>query len=95
MSEFLFSLRIALALDCSETTVQLAPGDRLTFLSDGIVEAQSAKGELFGFDRTCEISSYSADEIAGAARRFGQQDDITVLTLTYTPAEVLQQISKS
>lgn len=71
---------------CSETTFQLAPGDKLTLLSDGIVEAQSATGELFGFDRTREISGQSAQEIATAAQRFGQQDDITVLTLSLAPA---------
>jgi phosphoserine phosphatase RsbU/P len=72
-----------------ESTVQLAPCDRLTFLSDGVVEAGSATGELFGFDRTRAISTQSAEEIARAAQAFGQQDDITVLTLTFAPAEVL------
>lgn len=57
---------------CSETAFQLAPGDRLTFVSDGIVEAQSATGEMFGFDRTCEISGQSAEEIVSAAQRLGQ-----------------------
>ena len=70
----------------SETIFQLALGDTLTFLSDGIVEARSATGELFGFDRTRQISSRSAGEIASAAQCFGQQDDITVLTLAYAPA---------
>jgi len=73
----------------TESTIQLAPSDRLTFLSDGVVEAQNDHGELFGFDRTLEISSKSADEIAHAAQAFGQQDDITVLTLHFVPAEVL------
>jgi phosphoserine phosphatase RsbU/P len=73
----------------SENTIQLAPGDRLTFLSDGVVEAQSPTGELFGFDRTAAISTQSAEAIAAAAQAFGQEDDITVLTLTFAPAEVL------
>lgn len=64
-----------------ETCVQLAPGDLLTFLSDGVVEARSAAGELFGFDRTRDISEQSAAEIADSAARFGQEDDITVLTV--------------
>ncbi|HTV81250.1 MAG TPA: PP2C family protein-serine/threonine phosphatase [Acidobacteriaceae bacterium] len=72
-----------------ESTLQLAPGDTLTFLSDGVVEAQSTTGELFGFERTRAISLQSAEEIARAAEVFGQQDDITVLTLTFAPAEVL------
>ncbi len=74
----------------SESIVQLAAGDTLTFLSDGVVEAQSASGELFGFDRTSAIAMRSAEEIARAAQAFGQQDDITVLTLTFAPAEVLR-----
>ena len=65
----------------AETTLQLAKGDRLMLLSDGIVEAMSASGELFGFERTREISGRPAGEIAETARRFGQEDDITVLTL--------------
>ena len=60
----------------------------LTFLSDGVVEAQSASGELFGFARTRGVAARSAEEIANAAQTFGQQDDITVLTLQFAPAEV-------
>lgn len=67
----------------TEHSFQLAPGDRLTLLSDGVVEAQSRTGELFGFDRTRALSMKSAEEIASAALDFGQQDDITVLTLEF------------
>ncbi len=73
----------------SECALTLAPGDTLTFLSDGVVEAQNAARELFGFERTRQISSQSAEQIAAAARAFGQQDDITVLTLSFSSAEVL------
>lgn len=65
-----------------EHTLEIEPGDRLTLLSDGVVEAQSAGGELFGFDRVQEISTENAEAIARAAQLFGQTDDITVLTLT-------------
>ena len=64
-------------------TVTLAPGDRLTFVSDGVVEAQTRSGELFGFDRTCAICGQSAKEIARAAQDFGQKDDITVVTVEF------------
>jgi serine phosphatase RsbU (regulator of sigma subunit) len=67
----------------------LAPGDRLTFLSDGVVEARSSSGELFGFERTGEVSGQSAKEIAETAKQFGQEDDITVLTLSFAPVSVL------
>ncbi|MFP5235257.1 MAG: PP2C family protein-serine/threonine phosphatase [Acidobacteriota bacterium] len=69
--------------------VALAPGDTLTLLSDGVVEAQNADRELFGFQRTAAVSRKPAEEIARAAQQFGQEDDITVLTLTFAPAEVL------
>ncbi len=72
-----------------ESTLHLGPGDTLTFLSDGVVEAQSPSGELFGFDRTTAISTQSAEEIAQAAQAFGPQDDITVLTLQFAPGEVI------
>jgi serine phosphatase RsbU (regulator of sigma subunit) len=72
-----------------KTAVQLAPGDALAFVSDGVVEARNQGGELFGFDRTRDISRQTAEQIAEAARQFGQDDDITVLTLTLAPAGVL------
>jgi phosphoserine phosphatase RsbU/P len=87
--EFGLPLGITADAEYTETTLQLGPGDTLTFLSDGVVEAQAASGELFGFDRTRAISQHPAAQIAAAAQRFGQQDDITVLTLTFAPAEVL------
>jgi sigma-B regulation protein RsbU (phosphoserine phosphatase) len=59
----------------------LGKGSRLTFYSDGVVEAQNQKGELFGFQRGLEISTQSASAIVEAARRFGQSDDITVVTI--------------
>ncbi len=64
-----------------ECTFHLEPGDQLTLLSDGVLEATDAKGELFGFERTRAISSQTAGTIAEAALKFGQEDDITVLTL--------------
>ncbi|HTW46583.1 MAG TPA: SpoIIE family protein phosphatase [Acidobacteriaceae bacterium] len=70
----------------SEAAFTLAPGDMLTLLSDGVVEAMTASGELFGFARTQAISRRRAEEIAESARQFGQKDDITVLTLTLTGA---------
>jgi hypothetical protein len=72
-----------------EVTVKLAPGHSLVLLSDGVVEARNATGELFGFERAASLSTQSADQIANAAKQFGQEDDITVLALTFAPAEVL------
>jgi hypothetical protein len=70
----------------SNSTLHLETETTLTLLSDGVVEAQNAKGELFGFERMAAISSTPADEIVHAARQFGQQDDITVLSLSLVAA---------
>ncbi len=74
--------------DYPELKLHLKPGDRLTFLSDGVIEAQRASGEIFGFERTCAISGQSARSICEAAQAFGQKDDITVLSLSLAPAGV-------
>jgi hypothetical protein len=67
------------------TTLQLCLGSRLTFYSDGVVEAQKPDGELFGFDRARTISTQPAGAIVEAAVRFGQSDDITVVTIERLP----------
>jgi serine phosphatase RsbU (regulator of sigma subunit) len=54
---------------------------QITFFSDGVVEAANAKGELFGFDRMRQMSGKPAAAIAEAARAWGQNDDITVVTV--------------
>jgi phosphoserine phosphatase RsbU/P len=64
-----------------ETRLYLHPGDRILLLSDGVVEARQPSGELFGFDRLRNFSQQSAFYLAEAAKAFGQQDDITVLTV--------------
>jgi serine phosphatase RsbU (regulator of sigma subunit) len=74
----------------SESTFELVDNERLTLLTDGIVEARAQSGELFGFERARAISTQSADSIAQTAQRFGQEDDITVLALTFAHAEVFQ-----
>jgi sigma-B regulation protein RsbU (phosphoserine phosphatase) len=60
---------------------QLEPGSRLTFYSDGVVEAQNAKGQLVGFERGQQLSTQPAATIVEAARLFGQSDDITVVAI--------------
>jgi serine phosphatase RsbU (regulator of sigma subunit) len=69
----------------SETSFQLSFQEQLTLVTDGVVEARNKSGELFGFERTQSISTKSAELIALAAQDFGQDDDITVLTLTRVP----------
>ena len=79
-----FGLPLGLEADAKyvETTVQLAENEQLTLVTDGVVEARNRNGELFGFERTAAIATDPAEAIADAAQKFGQHDDITVLTLS-------------
>ena len=67
-----------------ETSIRLHLGDQLSFFTDGLLEAKSGDGELYGFDRlhTLFAASPTAQQACQAAVDFGQDDDITVLTLT-------------
>ncbi|MGA7806143.1 PP2C family protein-serine/threonine phosphatase, partial [Bradyrhizobium sp.] len=65
-----------------ETTFAIAVGEQLTLVTDGVVEARDASGTLLGFERTTALSVESAEVVANAAQGYGQDDDITVLTLT-------------
>ena len=67
-----------------QTTRTLPHGAQLTLITDGVIEARSRTGELLGFERTAQLSTQSAESIAQAAQAFGQEDDITVLTLVPT-----------
>lgn len=75
-------LGLMAAAQYTESGFQLSPDDHLTLLTDGVLEARKADGELFGFERTASMSTQPAAEIARAAEQFGQRDDITVLSLT-------------
>jgi len=68
----------------AESTFQLFPEQQLTLLTDGVVEARDKAGALFGFERSASLSTQSAEAIAQVAQAFGQDDDITVLSVTRT-----------
>jgi hypothetical protein len=74
-------LGISEGVKYAETKFQLASGDRLTLLTDGVVEARDARGELLGFERMAALTAKQAAEIADAAQCWGQDDDITVVTV--------------
>ena len=86
---FAAGLPVGITADATYTqhSFSLAPGQTLTLLSDGVIEARNAKGELFGFERARAIATMPAEEMALAAQAFGQEDDITVLTLTRLESE--------
>jgi phosphoserine phosphatase RsbU/P len=81
----------------------LAPGDKLVIYSDGVTEAQNSVSEFFGKKRLREAvagrhgQSCRAvhDAIQTAVTAFtegaAQSDDITVVVLEYSPAQVASQ----
>jgi hypothetical protein len=87
-------LGITAAAAYNNSTLHLEANITLTLLTDGVVEAQNAKGELFGFDRSRALSGRPVTQIVEAARAFGQQDDITVVALRCTgvPAAALAPV---
>lgn len=77
-----------------EVTIALEPDDVVLLLSDGIVEARSSDGALWGFDRLAQVVAQSTtrmnpedviDEVFGQAVRFmggaAQHDDMTIVAV--------------
>ena len=89
-SEIAIETGLPLGLDAratySASHFRLKPREQLTLMTDGVPEARNAQGELFGFEQTAAIAARSAEEIAVTAQRFGQNDDVTVVKLTWEPA---------
>lgn len=73
---------LGLTRDSEYQETEAPAGGRVILLSDGVIEAANAKGELYGFDRATGLGSMSAAEIASAAQAWGQNDDITVVTVS-------------
>lgn len=51
---------------------------------EGLLEARTRSGELFGFRRLSKLveSRPNAEQMTAVAQEFGQEDDITVVTIT-------------
>jgi serine phosphatase RsbU (regulator of sigma subunit) len=77
-------LGLSAASDYVESTFHISPGEQVTLITDGVIEARDKTGALFGFDRTASLSVQPAETIASVAQTFGQEDDITALTLMAT-----------
>ena len=74
-------LGIASEQDYVETEGHLEKSQAFVLMSDGVVEARSSARELYGFERLAALTKLPAVEIANTARLFGQEDDITVLSV--------------
>lgn len=72
-----------------QTEFDLREGDHFALYTDGLLEARSADGEIFSFKRLDELFATVPDaaRATDAAVSFGQDDDITVLTLTRLGAD--------
>jgi hypothetical protein len=94
-----FTMAGNLPLGLSETvkfeqvTLNLKHRDRLLLITDGVIEAKNARNELFGFNRTRSISHLPAAFIVRAAEIFGQEDDITVLSIARLAQEKQGEVS--
>lgn len=75
-----------------ETSLRLEAGQQLTLITDGVVEARNERGELFGFARAAKMSANTAESIAEEAQQFGQEDDITVVTIERVAAEERREV---
>jgi hypothetical protein len=84
------SLPLGMIEDAEFSVLQFrfSQGDQLLLMSDGIAEATDLNGNLFGFERVLDLvrNSASAAAIATAAQNFGQEDDISVISITRTAA---------
>lgn len=80
------SLPLGLAEDPAyeQLPLELAPGDSLILLTDGVAEAQDSHNQIFGFRRIESTlrSGTSVRNLAEEARQHGQTDDITLLNVT-------------
>jgi hypothetical protein len=68
----------------AESVVNVSAGDHIALYTDGLLEARSQTGELYSYARLESLFATrpNAAQATEAAINFGQDDDITVLTLT-------------
>ena len=79
------SLPLGISADAEyeEVTLDLGPGESLVLFTDGVLEARNQKGELYGFARLESLMGEhpSVQQVVDSACTFGQDDDITVLSV--------------
>ena len=91
-----FPLGILDDVNYEETRVDLEPGDKAVFYTDGIVEAMNEKEEMYGFERLLEVVKGSPSETAESllndilenvkefAGQAAQHDDLTAIVVSVT-----------
>jgi len=68
-----------------QSNLEITNGDRVILLTDGIPEARNEQGAIFGFPRveTLLREDASARRVAETAQHYGQNDDITAISIAY------------
>jgi len=76
-------LGMAEITDYGQTSLEMAVGDEIVLLTDGVAEAYNEQRVLFGFARVESMLHKGATvgDVAETAQQYGQNDDITVLGL--------------
>jgi serine phosphatase RsbU (regulator of sigma subunit) len=82
-------LGIAANAHYEEMEFALGENDHVVLYTDGLLEARSPDGEIFSFDRLEKLFAGrpNAAQATEAGVDFGQDDDITVLTITRVASE--------
>ena len=82
------SLPLGLSSDASydEVNFRLQESETLMLITDGVLEARDPQGELYGFERIATLMSGrpTVEHVVDATCGFGQEDDITVVSITRT-----------
>jgi serine phosphatase RsbU (regulator of sigma subunit) len=80
-------------LEYSEETLTLTPGDMVILSSDGVVEAMTSEGEIFGFDRleqavtrgpthnATAMLTHLREQVAAFVAGAEAHDDITIVVM--------------
>jgi serine phosphatase RsbU (regulator of sigma subunit) len=88
-----FPLGILAEANYEETQLQMAPGDKVVFYTDGVVEAMNKHEEIYGFERLQEVAKSSRAETAEALMNdiiksvsdftgaAPQHDDLTIIVV--------------
>ncbi|MDR3742350.1 MAG: PP2C family protein-serine/threonine phosphatase [Terracidiphilus sp.] len=68
---------------------RLQQNDRLVLMSDGIAEARDVRGRLFGFEQVQKLlqEGRTIADVAEAAQKFGQGDDISAINVAWTATD--------
>jgi len=79
------SLPLGLTADeqYESVTMHLQAGETVTLMTDGVLEARGPRGELYGYERLSTLmqAQPTVQHIVDEACSFGQDDDITVLSV--------------